>query len=133
MQMAKTSSAVGLMEEAGLPFISVLADPVSGGVTASYAMLGDIIIAEPQALICFAGPRVIEQTIGETLPEGFQKAEFLMEHGFVDMVVDRLELKAMLATLLNHLCGEIECPLPEPAMAEGETADNDSGSEPVAD
>ncbi len=132
MQMAKTSSAVGLMEEAGLPYISVLADPVSGGVTASYAMLGDVIIAEPKALICFAGPRVIEQTIGETLPEGFQTAEFLMEHGFVDMVVKRQELKTKIATLLNHMCGAIDCPLPE-AAAVAEDTESGGGDEAGAD
>ncbi len=114
MQMAKTSSALGLLSEARLPYISILADPVSGGVTASFAMLGDIIISEPGALICFAGPRVIEQTIGETLPEGFQRAEFLLSRGFVDMVVNRNDLKATVAKLFDYLCGEIACPLPEP-------------------
>ena len=103
MQMAKTSSAVAQLGEAGLPFISVLADPVSGGVTASYAMLGDVIVAEPGALICFAGARVIEQTIKETLPEGFQRAEFLLEHGFVDMVTHRHQLKETLAHLLSYM------------------------------
>lgn len=104
MQMAKTSSAAGLLAEKKIPFISVLADPTSGGVTASFAMLGDVIIAEPGALICFAGPRVIAQTIRETLPEGFQRAEFLLEHGFVDMVAHRLELKASITRLLGYMC-----------------------------
>lgn len=103
MQMAKTSSAVAMLGEAGLPFISVLADPVSGGVTASYAMLGDVIVAEPGALICFAGARVIEQTIKETLPDGFQRAEFLLEHGFVDMVVHRHQLKETVANLVAYM------------------------------
>ncbi|MBI5814166.1 MAG: acetyl-CoA carboxylase carboxyltransferase subunit beta [Nitrospinae bacterium] len=103
MQMAKTSAAAGMLAEKKIPFISVLADPTSGGVTASFAMLGDIIIAEPGALICFAGPRVIAQTIKETLPEGFQRAEFLLDHGFVDMVVHRYELKAAISGLLDYM------------------------------
>lgn len=123
MQMAKTSAAIGQLGEAKIPYISVLADPVSGGVTASFAMLGDVIIAEPEALICFAGPRVIEQTIGEKLPEGFQRAEFLLEHGFVDMVVERLKMKETIAQLLDYLCGEIACPIPEPEEAEGPAAE----------
>ena len=101
MQMAKTSMALTALGKAGLPFISILADPTSGGVTASFAMLGDIIIAEPKALICFAGPRVIEQTIQEKLPEGFQKAEFLLEHGMVDMVVNRKALKSTIGKILH--------------------------------
>jgi len=103
MQMAKTSAALSEMAEAGLPYISILTDPTTGGVSASYAMLGDIIIAEPKALIGFAGPRVIEQTIRRKLPEGFQRSEFLLEHGFVDMVVHREELKDTLARVLGHL------------------------------
>ncbi|MFW2330953.1 MAG: acetyl-CoA carboxylase, carboxyltransferase subunit beta [Nitrospinota bacterium] len=103
MQMAKTASAVAKLSQMKLPFISVLADPVAGGVTASYAMLGDIIIAEPGALICFAGPRVIEQTIKETLPENFQRAEFLLEHGFIDIIVHRHQLKVTIANLLQYL------------------------------
>ena len=96
MQMMKTSSAIARLEKAGLPFISVLTDPTSGGVTASFAMLGDINIAEPEAFIGFAGPRVIEQTIREKLPKGFQTAEFLLEHGMLDDVVDRKNLRAYL-------------------------------------
>src|SRR5579872_2755412 len=97
MQMAKISAALSRLGDAGLPFISVLSDPTTGGVTASYAMLGDLNIAEPKALIGFAGPRVIEQTIRQTLPEGFQRAEFLVQHGFLDAVVPRKDLKAYIA------------------------------------
>lgn len=100
-QMAKTSAAVRKHSEAGLLYISVLTHPTTGGVTASFASLGDIILAEPKALIGFAGPRVIEQTIGESLPEGFQRAEYLKEHGFVDAVVHRKDLKAKLGLLLK--------------------------------
>lgn len=103
MQMAKTSGAVARLHEARLPFISVLADPTFGGVTASVAMLGDVILAEPKALIGFAGPRVIEQTIKQQLPDGFQRAEFLLEHGMVDRIVERKHLKDTLATLIGHL------------------------------
>ena len=103
MQMAKTSAALSKLSEAGLPFISILTDPTMGGVSASFAMLGDIIIAEPNALIGFAGPRVIEQTVRETLPEGFQRAEFLLEHGAVDMIIDRRELRQKLFSLLSNL------------------------------
>ena len=103
MQMAKTSAALSKLSEAGLPFISILTDPTMGGVSASFAMLGDIIIAEPNALIGFAGPRVIEQTVRETLPEGFQRAEFLLEHGAIDMIIDRRELRQKLFSLLSNL------------------------------
>ena len=101
MQMAKISAALARLAEAGLPYISVLTDPTTGGVTASYAMLGDLNIAEPKALIGFAGPRVIEQTIRQTLPEGFQRAEFLVEHGMVDLITPRSEMKATLARFLK--------------------------------
>jgi len=101
LQMSKTSAALGKLSNAGLPFISVLTDPTMGGVSASFANLGDIIIAEPGALIGFAGARVIEQTIGSELPEGFQRAEFLLEHGSIDMIVNRNELKKTLADLLR--------------------------------
>jgi acetyl-CoA carboxylase carboxyl transferase subunit beta len=97
MQMAKISAALGRLDRAGLPYISVLTDPTTGGVTASFAMLGDLNLAEPKALIGFAGPRVIEQTIRQTLPEGFQRSEFLLERGFVDEIVDRRELKSVVA------------------------------------
>ena len=101
MQMAKTSAALGRFNQRGLLYISVLTDPTTGGVTASFASLGDVILAEPGALIGFAGPRVIQQTIGETLPEGFQRAEFQMEHGFVDAVVPRTEMRDTLSQLLR--------------------------------
>ncbi len=103
MQMAKTSAALGALHEAHIPFISVLTNPTSGGVTASFASLGDLIVAEPKALICFAGPRVIEQTIGEKLPEGAQKAEFLLDHGMIDCIVHRHELKRTLADFIDFL------------------------------
>lgn len=103
MQMAKISAALSRLNEAQLPFISVLTDPTTGGVTASFAMLGDIIIAEPKALIGFAGPRVIEQTIRQKLPKGFQRAEFLLEHGMVDMVVDRRQMRETIIRLLNFM------------------------------
>lgn len=101
MQMAKVSAAVAKHSEAGLLYITVLTDPTTGGVTASFAMLGDVILAEPGALIGFAGPRVIEQTIGQKLPEGFQRAEFLLQHGFVDAIVTRDQLKQTLGSILN--------------------------------
>jgi acetyl-CoA carboxylase carboxyl transferase subunit beta len=109
MQMAKTAAALTQMAERGLPYISVLTDPTMGGVSASLAMLGDINVAEPKALIGFAGPRVIEQTVREKLPEGFQRSEFLVEHGAIDMIVDRRELRDRLASLLTQLMR-----LPEP-------------------
>ncbi len=105
MQMAKTSAALGRLSEARLPYISVLTDPTTGGVAASFAMLGDVIISEPGALVGFAGPRVIEQTINQKLPEGFQRAEFLLEHGMIDMIVERSRLKATLTQLLKYLSG----------------------------
>jgi acetyl-CoA carboxylase carboxyl transferase subunit beta len=105
MQMAKISAALARLADARVPYLSVLTDPTTGGVTASFAMLGDLNIAEPRALIGFAGPRVIEQTIRETLPEGFQRSEFLLEHGMLDMVVPRSELKATLALAIRHLHG----------------------------
>jgi len=103
MQMAKASVELGRLHEEGLPFVSVLTHPTTGGVTASFSMLGDVNLAEPGALIGFAGPRVIEETIRQELPEGFQRAEFLREHGMVDRVVDRRELKQEIATLLRHM------------------------------
>jgi acetyl-CoA carboxylase carboxyl transferase subunit beta len=101
MQMAKISAALARLHEARLPFISVLTDPTTGGVTASFAMLGDIIIGEPKALIGFAGPRVIEQTIRQKLPKGFQRSEFLLEHGMLDMVVDRRKMNATIVGILD--------------------------------
>jgi acetyl-CoA carboxylase carboxyl transferase subunit beta len=106
MQMAKTSAALTRLADARLPFISVLADPTTGGVSASLAMLGDVIIGEPRALIGFAGPRVIQQTVRETLPEGFQRAEFLLEHGALDMIVDRRDQRDRIAGLLRALMRE---------------------------
>ncbi|CUH36724.1 Acetyl-coenzyme A carboxylase carboxyl transferase subunit beta [Jannaschia seosinensis] len=129
MQMPRTTVAVEMLREAGLPYIVVLTHPTTGGVTASYAMLGDVQIAEPNALICFAGPRVIEQTIRETLPEGFQRAEYLLDHGMLDRVTPRGALKEELATILRMLTGlgplvhgdlprpEVE---PQPVVAEPE-------------
>ncbi len=118
MQLARTTVAVDRLKEAGLPYIVVLTNPTTGGVTASYAMLGDVHIAEPGAVIGFAGARVIEQTIREKLPEGFQRSEYLMEHGMVDMVVSRLQMKETVARLLRIFVGEKPAevvPLAEPA------------------
>lgn len=103
MQMAKTSAALTKLSEAHMPYISILTDPTMGGVSASFAMLGDIIIAEPNALIGFAGPRVIEQTVRETLPEGFQRSEFLLAHGAIDMILDRREMRQKLSSMLSNL------------------------------
>jgi len=103
MQMAKTSAALAKLKQAGLPFISILTDPTTGGVTASFAMLGDINIAEPKALIGFAGPRVIEQTIRQKLPEGFQRAEYLLDHGMVDIIVPRAEMRHKIGSILKML------------------------------
>ncbi len=117
MQMAKISAALARLDRARLPYISVLTDPTTGGVTASFAMLGDVNIAEPKALIGFAGPRVIEQTIRQKLPEGFQRSEFLLEHGMLDLVVDRRELKAAIARALRFAT-----PVEQPAAIEAEAA-----------
>jgi acetyl-CoA carboxylase carboxyl transferase subunit beta len=103
MQMAKTSAAIARMRLAGIPYISVLTHPTTGGVSASLGMLGDVNIGEPKALIGFAGPRVIEQTVRETLPEGFQRSEFLVEHGAIDLIIDRREMRDKLAALLGLL------------------------------
>ena len=108
MQMAKTTAALNKLHEAGLPYISVLTDPTMGGVSASIAMLGDIIVAEPKALVGFAGARVIEQTVRETLPEGFQRAEFLLEHGAIDMIVERHQMSATIASLLKIIMPDLE-------------------------
>ncbi len=120
MQMAKTSAALAKMTEQGLPYISVLTDPTMGGVSASIAMLGDINIAEPKALIGFAGPRVIEQTVRETLPEGFQRSEFLLEHGAIDMIVDRREMRNKVASLLAKF-QHLPAPKAEIMMADNNT------------
>ncbi|MFQ5432089.1 MAG: acetyl-CoA carboxylase, carboxyltransferase subunit beta [Nitrospinota bacterium] len=132
MQMAKTSCALAELGEAGLPYISILAHPTAGGVTASFAMLGDVILAEPEALICFAGPRVIEQTIRQKLPEGFQRSEFLLEHGFADMIVRRDEMKNTVTTLIKHMGAAIAPENLPPVVEENtpaepaETADENS-------
>ncbi|MHB1192410.1 MAG: acetyl-CoA carboxylase, carboxyltransferase subunit beta [Longimicrobiales bacterium] len=105
MQMAKTSAVLARLHEAGVPFVSILTNPTTGGVTASYAMLGDVNLAEPGALVGFAGPRVIEETIKQELPKGFQRSEFLLEHGMVDRVVDRRRLKETVGLLLRHMLG----------------------------
>jgi acetyl-CoA carboxylase carboxyl transferase subunit beta len=117
MQMAKISAALGRLDRAGLPYVSVLTDPTTGGVTASFAMLGDLNIAEPKALIGFAGPRVIEQTIRQKLPDGFQRSEFLLERGFLDLIVDRRELRALLGRTLAAMMGR-EAPVVVPAQGD---------------
>jgi acetyl-CoA carboxylase carboxyl transferase subunit beta len=122
MQMAKISSALAELDDARLPFISILTDPTTGGVTASFAMLGDLIIAEPKALIGFAGPRVIEQTIRQKLPKDFQRSEFLLNHGMLDAIVDRRELRNYITKALNfmmnpELGGEPEADEPRVARA----------------
>lgn len=129
MQMAKTSAALTRLADAGLPFVSVLTDPTMGGVSASLAMLGDIIIAEPGALIGFAGPRVIEQTVRETLPEGFQRAEFLLEKGAVDRIVDRRKMRDELAALLALLLGEQRLDSDDDAQESGAQAVADDGAD----
>jgi len=106
MQMAKISAALGRLDRAGLPYLSILTDPTTGGVTASFAMLGDLNIAEPKALIGFAGPRVIEQTIRQKLPDGFQRSEFLMEKGFIDIIIDRRELKPLVGRVIRQFLGD---------------------------
>jgi acetyl-CoA carboxylase carboxyl transferase subunit beta len=126
MQMPRTAIAIGMVREAGLPYIVVLTDPTTGGVTASYAMLGDVTIAEPGALIGFAGPRVIEDTIREQLPEGFQRAEYLLEHGMVDMVVHRSDLRETLTRVISLLRGVRTTPS---ALGSDLTADSDAGEE----
>ncbi len=108
MQLAKISTGLGMLDDAGVPYLSVLTDPTTGGVTASFGMLGDLNIAEPGALIAFAGPRVVEQTIRQKLPEGFQRSEFLLEHGMLDAVVDRRELKGYLSRVLDFMGEGIE-------------------------
>ena len=123
MQMAKTSAVLAQLHEAGLPYVSVLTDPTTGGVTASYAMLGDANLAEPGALIGFAGPRVIEQTIKQELPEGFQRSEFLLEHGMLDAIVDRRAMKREVGRLLRHMLG-----LPVPEDYAGAPSTNGTGA-----
>ena len=122
MQMVKISAALGRLDRAGLPYLSILTDPTTGGVTASFAMLGDLNIGEPKALIGFAGPRVIEQTIKQKLPEGFQRSEFLVEKGFLDLVVDRRELKAIVARSLRVMMGLPQRTAVQPAPTPAVTA-----------
>ena len=129
MQMPRTTVAIQMLREAGLPYIVVLTHPTTGGVTASYAMLGDVQIAEPNALICFAGPRVIEQTIREKLPEGFQRAEYLLEHGMLDRVTPRTELRDDLITITRMLMGlppavKADLPAPAPLAIEAQATDD---------
>lgn len=119
MQMAKISAALGRLDRAGLPYLSVMTDPTTGGVTASFAMLGDLNIAEPKALIGFAGPRVIEQTIRQKLPDGFQRSEFLLEKGMIDLIVDRREMKAAIASALRILTGRPPTTPSAPAHIDG--------------
>ena len=137
MQMPRTTVALQLLKEAGLPYIVVLTHPTTGGVTASYAMLGDVHIAEPNALICFAGPRVIEQTIRETLPEGFQRAEYLLDHGMLDRVTPRPQMRDELITITRMLMGlppAVAGELPSPATGTAAEAETDAkaGATPKA-
>jgi acetyl-CoA carboxylase carboxyl transferase subunit beta len=135
MQMPRTTVAIQMLKEANLPYIVVLTHPTTGGVTASYAMLGDVQIAEPGALICFAGPRVIEQTIRETLPEGFQRAEYLLEHGMLDRVTHRQHLKEELATIIRMLTGLpalVKGDLPKPDETPAPSIAADAPSDPAA-
>src|SRR5690606_15421821 len=130
MQMAKTSAALARLKEEGIPFISVMTDPVYGGVSASLAMLGDLNISEPNALIGFAGPRVIEQTVRERLPAGFQRSEFLLEHGALDMIVSRIDMRDRVANILSMMTGVALQPGPElvaPAATEPAAVDSHNG------
>ena len=122
MQMAKVSAALARLDRAGLPFVSILTDPTTGGVTASFAMLGDLNIGEPKALIGFAGPRVIEQTIRQKLPVGFQRSEFLVEHGMLDLIVDRREMKIVLGRVLRFM-GAQSAPVVRPPVAVAHAVD----------
>ncbi|VEH66736.1 acetyl-coenzyme A carboxylase carboxyl transferase subunit beta [Rodentibacter pneumotropicus] len=128
MQMAKTSAVLAKMREKGVPFISVLTDPTLGGVSASFAMLGDLNIAEPKALIGFAGPRVIEQTVREKLPEGFQRSEFLLEKGAIDMIVKRGDMRHTLASVLSKLTNQ-PSPFTEPELIEDDIEVNEEHHE----
>ncbi|MEM7226218.1 MAG: acetyl-CoA carboxylase, carboxyltransferase subunit beta [Pseudomonadota bacterium] len=129
MQMPRSVIAIDMVKEAGLPYVALLTDPTTGGVTASFAMLGDVAIAEPGAVIGFAGARVIEETIRETLPEGFQRAEYLLEHGMVDMVVPRGELRETLSRVLSLLCDKA---LPADSAAETTAADSEQPHDPAS-
>lgn len=131
MQMAKTSAARGRLRDAGLPYISVLLHPTTGGVAASFAFLGDVIIAEPQALIGFAGPRVIQQTIGQELPEGFQRSEFLIEHGMIDRIVSRLDMQEHLGLVMRLLWADAPPPLPKKEEESGRSLSGMSVQKPI--
>jgi len=142
MQMPRTTVAVEMVKEAGLPYIVVLTHPTTGGVTASYAMLGDVHIAEPNALICFAGPRVIEQTIREKLPEGFQRAEYLLDHGMLDRVTPRSEMRDELITIIRMLLGTTPAvrgdlpapdPVPEPVVEKAVDETDQASDDTVED
>lgn len=135
MQMPRTTVAVQMLKEANLPYIVVLTHPTTGGVTASYAMLGDVQIAEPNALICFAGPRVIEQTIREKLPEGFQRAEYLLEHGMLDRVTPRKHMRDELITICRMLMGQtpaVKGDLPPPGATPNTDQESATASLPAA-
>ncbi|AQU82612.1 MAG: acetyl-CoA carboxylase carboxyltransferase subunit beta [Halomonas sp.] len=133
MQMAKTSAALEKLKQSGIPYISVLTDPVFGGVSASLAMLGDLNIAEPNALIGFAGPRVIEQTVRETLPEGFQRSEFLLEHGTVDMIVHRHDMRTRVGSVLRKLTHHSAMPVDDDSLEDAATAEPLVDDERLAD
>ncbi len=138
MQMPRTTIAVEMVREARLPFVVVLTNPTTGGVTASYAMLGDVHLAEPDALICFAGPRVIEQTIRETLPEGFQRSEYLLDHGMIDRVVARGRMREELGSILRMLMGKPpmvrgDLPAPEVADSQKPVAGEPAAGKPAAE
>ncbi len=138
MQMPRTTIAVEMVREVRLPFIVVLTHPTTGGVTASYAMLGDVHLAEPDALICFAGPRVIEQTIRETLPEGFQRSEYLLDHGMIDRVIERGRMREELGSILRMLTGKPpmvrgDLPAPEVDASQKPVADEPTAEEPAAE
>ena len=136
MQMAKTSAKLSQLSDAGIPFFSLLTDPTTGGVTASFAMLGDINFAEPEALIGFAGPRVIEQTIREKLPDGFQRSEYLLDHGMLDRVTHRRDMKEELVTIIRMLLGQspaVKGDLPKPDPATGPTAEEPDTTEADAE
>ena len=132
MQMARVSGKLKQLSQNGLLYIAILTDPTYGGVTASFAMLGDIAIAEPGAVICFAGARVIEETIRETLPEGFQRAEYLLEHGMIDMVVHRRDLRDTLARILSLLCHRDPPAAIVPIAANGKNAQNGTNKKSAA-
>ena len=133
MQMAKTSAVIERMKLAGVPYISVMTDPIYGGVSASLALLGDINIAEPDARAGFAGPNIIEQTIRQKLPKGFQRSEFLLDHGAIDMIVHRTEMRDTIARLLSKLTGRALIPQPEPVSEASEPEDIETSTSAAGD